>query len=53
MFKITEKKQQSTGDDYYKLYMKPIALKFDETFDNIKSCKSAYKRNHKLIGIPV
>lgn len=31
--------------------MKPIGLKFDETYDNIKSCKSAYKKHYKQIGI--
>lgn len=52
VFKIADKKTTSQDEAYYKPYLKPIALYFDETYTNIKECKQAYKLNHKRIGIP-
>lgn len=52
-FKVAERKPKVAEESFMKNYMKPIGLKFDDQYENVKQCKTAYKKNHKEIGIPV
>ena len=55
MLKITERKKPAVSQEsfYMKPYFKPLAIIFDERYENTKQCKAAYKKYHKEICIPV